>query len=112
MVTLSSSDIEKALELLSLSPACGPHSRLSKPSSNSNTDLFEDWPEANDMAASVYVALTTNASSSRMSNESPELIARLLDSLDHGWHHHEGPAENNPKVLMLHGEDLRESRDL
>jgi hypothetical protein len=42
------------------------------------------------MAASVYVALTVDASSSHpwsiphMVNESTELIARLLDSLDHG----------------------------
>jgi hypothetical protein len=65
VVTLSSSDIEEVLELLSLSPTCGPHSRLSEPSSSSNIDFFEDWPEANDMALSVYIALTAYASSSR-----------------------------------------------
>jgi hypothetical protein len=63
MVALSSNDIEKALELLPLSPARGYHSPLSNLRSSSNSDLFEDWPEANDMAASVYVVLTANASS-------------------------------------------------
>jgi hypothetical protein len=67
MVTLSSRDTKEALELLPLSPACGPHSRLFEPSSNSGSDLFKDWPEANDMAVSVYVALTMDASSSRTS---------------------------------------------
>jgi hypothetical protein len=67
VITLSSSDTEEALELLSLSPARGPHSPLSKLRSSSGCDLFDDWPEANDMAVSVYVALTTDASSSRTS---------------------------------------------
>jgi hypothetical protein len=64
VVTLSSSDTKKALELLSLNPSCGSHSRLSKPSSSSGSDLFKDWSKANDMATSVYVALTIDASSS------------------------------------------------
>jgi hypothetical protein len=42
MVTLASSDTEEALELLSLCPACGPHSRLSEPSLSSGSNLFED----------------------------------------------------------------------
>jgi hypothetical protein len=67
MVTLSSSDTEAALELLCLSPTYSPHSRLSEPSSSSGSDLFEDWPEANDMVVSLYVALTADASSSRTS---------------------------------------------
>jgi hypothetical protein len=29
------------------------------------SDSFEDWAEANDMAASVYIALSADASSSR-----------------------------------------------
>jgi hypothetical protein len=48
-----------------LSPARGPHSPLSKLRSSSDGDLFYDWPEANDIVASVYVMLTTDASSSR-----------------------------------------------
>jgi hypothetical protein len=119
VVTISSSDTEEALELWSLSPACVPHSRLFEPSSSSGSDLFIDWPEANDMVVSVYVAMTVDALSShtsavnaRMVNESPELIARLHNSLDHGRHHHEGQAENSPKVLMLHARDLKDSRDL
>jgi hypothetical protein len=67
VVTLSSSYTKEALELLSLSPARGPHSQLSGLRSSSGSDLFEDWPEANDMAASVYVALTADALSSRTS---------------------------------------------
>jgi hypothetical protein len=72
VVTMSLSDTEEALELLSLSPSCGAFSRPSEddapePSSSSTvgSGLFEDWPKANDMAASVYVALTTEPSSSR-----------------------------------------------
>jgi hypothetical protein len=69
VVTLSSSDTQEDLELLSLSPAHGLSSRPSEgdaqePPSSSGSDLFEDWPEANDMATSIYVALTTEASSS------------------------------------------------
>jgi hypothetical protein len=57
----------EALELLSMSLACGPHSQLSEPLSSSGSDLFEEWPKVNDMAVSVYVALTVDASSSRTS---------------------------------------------
>jgi hypothetical protein len=53
MVDLSSSNTEEAIELLSLSPARGYPSLLSNLRSSSNSDLFEDWPEANNMAASV-----------------------------------------------------------
>jgi hypothetical protein len=63
VVTLSSSDTKEALEPLSLSHARGFSSRLSEggaqvPLSSSGSDLFKDWPEANDMAVSVYIALT------------------------------------------------------
>jgi hypothetical protein len=61
VVNLSFSDTEEALKLLSLSPARGAHSPLSKLRSSSGSDLFKDWPEANDMAMSVYVALTVDA---------------------------------------------------
>jgi hypothetical protein len=67
MVDLSSSDIEEALELLSLSPARGYHTPLLNLQSSSDSDFFEDWPKANDMITNVYVALTTDASSSRPS---------------------------------------------
>jgi hypothetical protein len=72
VVTLSSSDTEVALDFLSLSPVCRLSSSLLKgdtqePSSSSGSDLFEDWPEANDMASRVYVALTVKGSSSRAS---------------------------------------------
>jgi hypothetical protein len=66
MIDLSSSDTKEALELLSLSPARGCHSPLLNLWSSFDSDLFEDWPKAG-MAASVYVALTTYASSSRAS---------------------------------------------
>jgi hypothetical protein len=52
---------------LSLSPARGPHSPLLELRSSSDSDSFNDWPEANDMAVSVYIVLTADASSSRAS---------------------------------------------
>jgi hypothetical protein len=64
VVNLSSGNTEEALELLSLSPTHGPPSRPSDPCSSSGSNLFEDWPKANDMAVSVYVALIADASSS------------------------------------------------
>jgi hypothetical protein len=67
MVDLSSSDTEEVLELLSLSPACGYHSPPSNLRSSSDSDLFEDWPEANDVVASVNIVLTVDALSSRAS---------------------------------------------
>jgi hypothetical protein len=65
MVNLSSSDSEEALELLSLRPAHGYHSPLLNIRSSFDCELFKDWPEAIDMAASVYIALIADASSSR-----------------------------------------------
>jgi hypothetical protein len=67
VVNLSSSDIEEAFDLVFLSPVHGPHSPTLNPRSGSNSNVFDDWPEVNDMAASVYVALTADASSSRVS---------------------------------------------
>jgi hypothetical protein len=64
VVTLSSSDTEEALELLFLSPGHDLVSRVSEPSSCSDSDLFEDLPEANDTVVSVYVALTVDTLSS------------------------------------------------
>jgi hypothetical protein len=49
MVNLSSSDTEEALELMSLSPARGCHSPILNLRSSFGSELFEDWPEANDM---------------------------------------------------------------
>jgi hypothetical protein len=65
VVTLSSSD--EALELLFLSPTHVSVSHVVEPSSNSDSDLFEDWPEANDTTTSVYVALTMDVLSSHSS---------------------------------------------
>jgi hypothetical protein len=70
VVTLSSSDTEEALELLPLSPGCGVSSRLlggvaQEPWSSSGSDLFEDLHKANDIAVSIYVASTAEASSTR-----------------------------------------------
>jgi hypothetical protein len=72
VVTLSSSDTEEALDFLFMRPVHGSSSRLLEgdalePSSSSGSDLFEDWPKANDMAASVYVVLTAEGPSSRVS---------------------------------------------
>jgi hypothetical protein len=38
-----------------------------EPMSSSGSDLFENWPETNNVAASVYVALTVEGLSSRAS---------------------------------------------
>jgi hypothetical protein len=65
VVSLLSSDTEEALELLFLSPPHDPVSHISEPSCSSSSDQFEDWPKANDTVASVYVALTMDASISR-----------------------------------------------
>jgi hypothetical protein len=67
MVDLLSSDTEEALKLLPLSPAHGYHSPLSNLRSSSDSELFEDWPEANDMATSVCVVLTADALGSHAS---------------------------------------------
>jgi hypothetical protein len=67
VVALLSSDTEEALELLFLSPPRGPASHVSEPSYGFSSDQFKDWPEANDAAVSVYVALTVDVSRSRTS---------------------------------------------
>jgi hypothetical protein len=66
---VSSSDTEEALEFLSLSLVRGVSSRplegdAQELSSSSDSDLFKDWAKANDMAASIYITLTAEASSS------------------------------------------------
>jgi hypothetical protein len=105
VVTPSSTDTEEALELLSLSPVCGPHSRFSEHSLSSDNDLFKDWPEANDMAVSVYIALTADALNSHTSTasviESIALMAHLPDDLTHGRRRRDGPASENLGVLVL-----------
>jgi hypothetical protein len=70
VATLSSSDTEEELELLSLSPTRGPRSPLLEPRSSSGSDLFDDWPEDNDIDVSVYVVLTADASNSHASTAS------------------------------------------
>jgi hypothetical protein len=67
VVSLSFSDTEEALELLFFRSDRDPVSRVSEPSSCSSNDLIDDWPEANDMTVSVYVALTVDASSTCIS---------------------------------------------
>jgi hypothetical protein len=72
VVTISSSNTEEALGLLSLSPCRNLSSQflggnVHEPSSSSGSNLFEDWSKANDMAASIYVALTAEALGSLVS---------------------------------------------
>jgi hypothetical protein len=67
VIDLSSSDTEEALDLLYLCPAHGPHYPLSNFHSSFDSDLFEEWLEANDVPLSVYVVLTAYASISRAS---------------------------------------------
>jgi hypothetical protein len=52
---------------LSLSPTHHPCSQSSSRCSDSDSDMFEDWPEANNMVSNVYVSLTTDASSYHVS---------------------------------------------
>jgi hypothetical protein len=59
VVDLSSSDIEALLDSLFMSPACG--SPVLHPRMGSDCNSFEDWPESNDMAVSVYVAISADA---------------------------------------------------
>jgi hypothetical protein len=66
VMILSSSDTEEALELLFLSPPRNLISRVSEPSTSFSSNQFEDWPEANDIVASTYIALTADALSSRI----------------------------------------------
>jgi hypothetical protein len=67
VVVLSSSDTEEVLELLFQNPNRDPISRVSEVSSSSDSDQFEDWPEAYDTAVSIYVVPTMDVSSSRTS---------------------------------------------
>jgi hypothetical protein len=64
MVNPSSSDTEQVLDLLFLGPARDPRSPVLKPRSSFDDDLFLDWPEVNDMAVSVDVALSADTLSS------------------------------------------------
>jgi hypothetical protein len=114
VVSLLSSEIEEALELLSLSPSRGPHSPLSKFRSSSGSDLFDDWPKANDMAVSVYIALTADASSSRASTisarialKSVSLMAHLLYSLIHELLCLKNLGSGSLRLLVLHRGNLR-----
>jgi hypothetical protein len=61
-VYVSSSDTEDLLNLLFLSPACDSPSAHRRASSD--TDSFKSCTEVNDMAMSVYVALSADALSS------------------------------------------------
>jgi hypothetical protein len=61
----SSSDTEELLDLLFPSPARDPRSPALRLCMSSDSDSLEDWPKANDMAASVYVVMSVDASSSR-----------------------------------------------
>jgi hypothetical protein len=91
VVTLSSSDTEEALNFLSLSHDHGLSSHFlggdaREPSLSSGSGLFEDWSKANDMAVSVYVALTveglcslasmTNASHGRQKTHADSSMTR------------------------------------
>jgi hypothetical protein len=66
---VSSSDTDGLLDSLFLSPTHGYLSAHRHENSDcrvsSDADSFESWPEPNDMATSVYVALSADASSSR-----------------------------------------------
>jgi hypothetical protein len=54
VVDLSSSDTKALLDSLFVGLNCDPP--VSRPRTGSNGDSFEDWPKANDMAASILLA--------------------------------------------------------
>jgi hypothetical protein len=62
VVDVSSSDTEALLDSLFLSPA--RDSPASHSHESSDADSFRNWPEPNDIATSVYIALRADASSS------------------------------------------------
>jgi hypothetical protein len=61
-VDILSSDTENFLNSLFLSPACDSPSL--RHCASSDADSFESWPKANNMAESVFFALSVDASSS------------------------------------------------
>jgi hypothetical protein len=72
VVNVSLSDTDEALELLTLesghdySPRFALNdAHVASSKSSTGNEWFKDWPEANDMAASVYVALTAEPLPSR-----------------------------------------------
>jgi hypothetical protein len=77
-MNVSSSDKKAALELHFLESG---HEVSSRPLLDDARELllslsvgcewFEDWPKANDMAASIYVALTVEPSSSHQARADP-----------------------------------------
>jgi hypothetical protein len=73
VVTLSSSVTEEALEQLFSGPPLDPVSHVLKPPCSFDSDQFNDWPKANDIVVSVYVALIVDASSSRISTVNAQL---------------------------------------
>jgi hypothetical protein len=81
VVDLSSSDTEALLDSLFVSTTCDSPS--SRPCARSDGDSFKDWPKANDMAASVYVALSADASISRMPTVNASVMAESLVLLTH-----------------------------
>jgi hypothetical protein len=103
VVTLSSSDTEEALELLSLSL---DHGVSSQPWGDIGSDLFKDWPKANDMVGSIYVALTAESSSSQApianaphNERKPHVGVPRLNGLTLKHPCHGDPIVRNPKSL-------------
>jgi hypothetical protein len=87
VVNVSSSDNEDSLEFHSLESGREISSQPSvddtwelSPSSSASSDWFKDWPEANDMAANIYVALTAEPLSSTLHVDLEAIHARV-----HRW---------------------------
>jgi hypothetical protein len=71
------------------------------------------------MAATIYVVLTADASSSLASTADasrgswkPHGISSLTDNLAPLWRLHEGPDDRNPKMITPRVENQREQRSL
>jgi hypothetical protein len=88
-----------------------------EPSSSSSSDLFNDWPKANDMAANAYVALIAEGLSSyprpkpRTVDENLVLRAPSPDNLIHKRSCLEHPISKGLKALVCPARDPKRQRN-
>jgi hypothetical protein len=84
--------------------------------SSFDSDVFDDWPKANDMAASVYVVLTVDALSSHVSMVDNlrclclVQVARLADGLVCERLHQKSLGDGKLRCLVLYEENRRKQR--
>jgi hypothetical protein len=101
---------------LFLSHTHGPHSPVLNLRSSFDSDVFDDWPKANDMAASVYVVLTVDALSSHVSMVdnlrclSLVQVARLADGPVCERLRQKSLGDGKLRCLVLYEENRRKQR--